>query len=121
MLLVTSTELVAEVDRVLHRSRIQRKYALTDERIQEFVASLRAGAVHANPLSPLPLSCRDPNDDMFLAVALGGAADYLVTGDTDLLALANAPELGDLQIVTVRSFVDLLAGSDTPSPESPSN
>lgn len=75
VLFVTSAELVAEVERVLHKSRIQRKYALTDERIQEFVASLHAGAVHANPLSPLPLSCRDPNDDMFLAVALGGAAD----------------------------------------------
>lgn len=31
--------------------------------------------------------CRDPKDNMFLALALDGRADYLITGDGDLLAL----------------------------------
>ncbi len=33
--------------------------------------------------------CRDPDDDAILACALAGEADYLITGDTDLLALKN--------------------------------
>ena len=33
------------------------------------------------------VACRAPNDDMFLEVAVNGLADYLVTGDADLLAL----------------------------------
>jgi putative PIN family toxin of toxin-antitoxin system len=31
--------------------------------------------------------CRDPRDDKFLELALAGRADFLVTGDVDLLAL----------------------------------
>ncbi len=33
--------------------------------------------------------CRDAADQMFLALALAAKADYLVTGDADLLALAR--------------------------------
>jgi putative PIN family toxin of toxin-antitoxin system len=31
--------------------------------------------------------CRDPRDDRFLELALAGQADFLLTGDADLLAL----------------------------------
>lgn len=31
--------------------------------------------------------CRDPRDDKFLALALAGKANFLLTGDADLLAL----------------------------------
>lgn len=37
---------------------------------------------------PFPIrACRDPKDDMFLAPAVHGEADVLVSGDKDLLAL----------------------------------
>jgi predicted nucleic acid-binding protein len=32
-------------------------------------------------------ACRDAKDDKFLALAVNGSADAIVTGDTDLLAL----------------------------------
>ncbi|MDN5849858.1 MAG: putative toxin-antitoxin system toxin component, PIN family [Nitrococcus sp.] len=32
-------------------------------------------------------ACRDSDDNKFLALALSGEADYLITGDADLLAL----------------------------------
>jgi putative PIN family toxin of toxin-antitoxin system len=35
----------------------------------------------------VPRVCRDPDDDQVLAIAVAGAADVLVTGDADLLAL----------------------------------
>jgi hypothetical protein len=35
----------------------------------------------------VPAISRDPADDMFLAAANAGAADFLVTGDADLLVL----------------------------------
>lgn len=34
-------------------------------------------------------SCRDPDDSPFLALARQGQADYLVTGDADLLAVSG--------------------------------
>ena len=40
-----------------------------------------------NPAPPTP-PCRDPFDVQFLEVAAAGEADFLVTGDNDLLALA---------------------------------
>ena len=39
---------------------------------------------------PAVPECRDPLDRPFLELALAGRADALVTGDTDLLALAGA-------------------------------
>jgi putative PIN family toxin of toxin-antitoxin system len=48
--------------------------------------------------------CRDPHDDMFLAVAVFGNALYLVTGDQDLLVLKIYDKT---QIVTVAEFQSL--------------
>jgi predicted nucleic acid-binding protein len=44
---------------------------------------------------------------MVLAAALGNA-DYLVTGDDDLLVLADDPRLGQLRILTVTAFLNIL-------------
>jgi len=48
--------------------------------------------------------CRDPHDDMFLAVASCGRAGYLVTGDQDLLTLKIYEKT---RIVTVAEFGEL--------------
>jgi len=48
--------------------------------------------------------CRDPYDDIFLAVAISGGASYLVTGDQDLLVLKSYAET---RIVTVAEFQSL--------------
>jgi len=54
------------------------------------------------------VAIRDPKDIHLLA-ALGGDADYLITGDADLLVLAGDPTLGPLRIITARAFLDDLA------------
>ena len=41
------------------------------------------------PSAPPTPSCRDPFDVPFLELALTGGADFLVTGDRDLLSLAS--------------------------------
>lgn len=46
--------------------------------------------------------CRDPHDDMFLAVAATGCAHNLVTEDLDLLVLKNS---GKTLIVTAAEFL----------------
>ena len=45
--------------------------------------------------------CRDPDDDAILACALEARADYLVTGDVDLLELKI---FKGIRIVTPRNF-----------------
>ena len=48
--------------------------------------------------------CRDSDDDLILACAKEAAADYIVTGDEDLLVLKN---YGWIRIVTPREFEKL--------------
>ena len=47
-------------------------------------------------------ACRDPKDDMFLELAVGGQAEWLITGDKDLLALTPYQEV---QIITPAVFL----------------
>lgn len=52
-------------------------------------------------------ACRDPHYDMFLAVAASGGAQYLITGDQDLLELKSG---GKTRIVMVAEFLSLAGG-----------
>jgi uncharacterized protein len=51
---------------------------------------------------PVPAICRDP-DDIFLAVAAAATADWLVTGDADLLALGSHQRT---RIITPQQFLN---------------
>jgi predicted nucleic acid-binding protein len=45
---------------------------------------------------------RDPKDNKFLALAVSGQADYLITGDEDLLVLKS---IGAIPIVSPAEFL----------------
>jgi uncharacterized protein len=51
-------------------------------------------------------ACRDPTDDKFLELAVGGWADVIVSGDADLLALNP---FRDIPIITPAAFVQGIA------------
>lgn len=51
-----------------------------------------------------PRICRDPNDDMIIACALDADADYIVTGDEDLLILKRYK---NILIINPRHFETL--------------
>jgi hypothetical protein len=56
----------------------------------------------------IPVDVRDPKDAHILAAALGGDADYLITGDDDLLVLRDDSRLSRPDIVTVVEFLSIL-------------
>jgi len=60
-------------------------------------------AIHSvvRPSQLVQSVCRDPDDDAILACALEAGADYLVTGDVDLLELKTYK---GIRIVTPRDF-----------------
>ena len=66
------------------------KFRLGREEIEELLADFVPYAETApNPdVSLAGLRCRDPDDQVFLALAIVAGADALVTGDRDLLDLA---------------------------------
>ncbi|MCU0703671.1 MAG: putative toxin-antitoxin system toxin component, PIN family [Fimbriiglobus sp.] len=82
--LLHSAATIAEADRILRKPRFNR-YRTEKERL-DFLTLLENRGREVDILTPV-VACRDPNDDMFLEVAVNGAADYLVSGDADLLAL----------------------------------
>ena len=47
-------------------------------------------------------ACRDPKDDMFLELAVNGNANYIITGDDDLLSLNPFREI---KILTPNDFL----------------
>ncbi|HLZ68662.1 MAG TPA: putative toxin-antitoxin system toxin component, PIN family [Dehalococcoidia bacterium] len=106
--LVTTRALNAEIANVLARPWLGERYTIDSARQRRFVDGLEA-AEPVQPLAVLPLQSRDVADNKVLAAALGGHADYLVSGDNDLLALDGDPALGVLRIVTPAAFMERLA------------
>jgi predicted nucleic acid-binding protein len=49
--------------------------------------------------------CRDPKDNFLLALAKDGKADFLLTGDKDLLHLKK---FGKTKIATMTSFMETM-------------
>jgi len=96
----------AELVDVFSRPKFVDRYGLAAGDVDELFASL-AAAEPVVPTARMPLDVRDPKDAPILAAALGGA-DFLVTGDKDLLVLRDDPRLGGLRIVTAGEFLAIL-------------
>ncbi len=98
--LVTTLALLEEPDRVLRYPRLQRYYS--DAGRTRFVALIAALSEIVEPPEPLPRICRDPDDDQIIACAVVGQADVIVTGDQDLLTLA---QVGGIPICTAAQLL----------------
>jgi putative PIN family toxin of toxin-antitoxin system len=66
------------------------------------IASFTARAKLVQPTKKLSL-CRDPQDDMLLECCLEAKADFLITGDKDLLAMDKPPS--GLTILSPSTFI----------------
>lgn len=75
--------LLAEVEDVLSRPRIQKRIA--PELAERFLATLRRTAVVVLDPESVAVRTRDRSDDYLVALAGESTVDYIVTGDKDLL------------------------------------
>jgi predicted nucleic acid-binding protein len=64
------------------------------------------------PAPTLPVAVRDPKDEPILAAALGGKADYLISGDDDVLVLSGDPGVQPLRIITPRASLGVLGPAE---------
>lgn len=83
---------------VLERPKFDRFVAFGQRR--RFYDALASVSVII-PINRTITLCRDPNDNKFLELAASGAADFLVTGDSDLLTLHP---FEDIDILTPAQF-----------------
>lgn len=65
-----------------------------------------SGLVSMIPVTESIDACRDPADNKFLELAVSGNADFMVTGDNDLLAL---DPFRDVRIMKAADFLTLVA------------
>ena len=105
--LITSEALREELARVLLTPSFALKYRLTQIEIAVLFNLVEHKSILATPTKTLQVHSRDLKDDMVLACALSGNADYLVTGDKDLLILNGEPKLKAMQIVTAKKFLEI--------------
>lgn len=98
--LVLGEVIVTEFRRVLGT-----RFKVPDDRIDSAMAVFSTVELVRKPAEPSALPVRDRADRWILATALAGQADVLVSGDSDLLDVADeAP----LPILTPRAFWELL-------------
>lgn len=104
-ILVLSPDIIAEVEAVLRRPKIFKKYGLTESLLARLISALNLEAliIRPGPINPLPDI--EPADLKFLACADASSADYLVTGDR---ALQNLKTYKAARIVSTRVFLTLL-------------
>ena len=91
-----------EICEVLERPSVRKYHHLTTEEIQEFCSQIEQFAVFVKPASKSVKVPIDPDDIMFLDCALSGQAEFLVTGDKELLALEK---FGETKIVNPANFL----------------
>jgi putative PIN family toxin of toxin-antitoxin system len=100
---VTAPELVAELAEVLQRPKILAY--IQPQEAQVILETIRRKAELLPPLGTVPPYTRDPKDDKFVACAIIGNAQYLVSVDEDILVLQ---QVGSVQMVTPFTLLPLL-------------
>ena len=101
--LLVSDLMADEILRVLNYPKIRKYPHVTDDLLRSVAALLLFHVERIEPTVTHTLS-PDPDDNMFLDVAVTGRAEALVTGDkSDLLSLK---EINGIPIVTARQFLE---------------
>lgn len=89
--LYMSEEVLTEVEDVLNRPEIRNHFqTLTDEIVEAFLLRLQK---HSQIIRSVPNEfsySRDPDDEVYINLAVCAEADYLVSRDKDLLGLMTA-------------------------------
>lgn len=100
--LVLCDEIISEFEGIL-----KKKFKISPADISEISAIVSEAAFEILPvLHSIPDVCRDPKDNMIIACAVDAQADYIVTGDEDLLILRRYE---NIVIVNPRTFEALFA------------
>jgi uncharacterized protein len=97
-----SSELLAEYESVIFRKKFE-KY-IRQEQAQRFIRLVLTRLKLVEIKTLIRLS-RDSNDNYLLSMAIDCGADFLVTGDPDLLILN---EFGKTRILTMAEFLEVI-------------
>jgi putative PIN family toxin of toxin-antitoxin system len=110
---LASTASVQELMRVLAYPKFKLDAAACEELLADYLPWTQVVRVPDPP--PSVPDCRDKDDLPFLYLAAAGRAHNLVTGDADLLALADTRPALRYAIVTPSAFLNSLDAGSSPA------
>ncbi|MDX2135215.1 MAG: putative toxin-antitoxin system toxin component, PIN family [Saprospiraceae bacterium] len=96
---ITSPELQREIFETLDAPRLNK--FIRQDLASEFKTYFTQFTLRVEVTSSVSV-CRDPKDDFLLALAQDAHADYLITGDADLLTLG---QFGRTKIMKLSDFI----------------
>jgi hypothetical protein len=97
--LIFSDLTYAEFLYVLKRPKFSKYFSARD--ILEFIDILKLRSRFVYPIDTIKI-CRDPQDNIFLECALAGHADFIISGDPDLLVLHP---FQNISIINPKEFI----------------
>lgn len=104
-ILITSFEILQEIEEVLNREKIVQMTKMTKVEIKKFMQDLIDIAFIVPGDVVVQVVEKDPDDDKFIAAAVEGKADYVVSGDIPLL---NLKEYQRIKILSPKDFLNIL-------------
>lgn len=102
--LVISYSILEEIIEVLSRPRIRKFTKMGKKQIKQLASLLLGRAIVTEPHQQVTV-CRDRADNKFIEAAISGRAEYIVSGDKDLLDLQTHKTI---KIINLKEFVELL-------------
>jgi putative PIN family toxin of toxin-antitoxin system len=104
--LYTSNEILGEVAAVMARP----KFKSSTETIKKYIQTLEKIGKKIFIPGNIRGICRDKDDDDKIECGILSGADYIITGDDDLLTLKQYKHL---EIVTIREYLQIINSFDT--------
>ncbi|HPX77130.1 MAG TPA: putative toxin-antitoxin system toxin component, PIN family [Bacteroidales bacterium] len=97
--IIFSSELVQELEATITKPKLQKYFSenALDEMLNVFDPYIDFIIVKSKVQV-----CRDPKDDFLLSLAKDGKANYLLTGDNDLLEIGK---FGETEIIKITDFI----------------
>lgn len=98
LVLITTEQLFLEIKMVTSRPKLQKYF--NQVKVDELINFLRLISVNVS-ISEIKQICRDPKDDFLLALAETSVANFIITGDKDLLELKS---IGQTRIISPKEL-----------------
>jgi putative PIN family toxin of toxin-antitoxin system len=97
--IIFSLDLIDEFLAITHRPKLRKYFSKSD--VEQLIDLFEFYGEVVHIVSQIKL-CRDPKDDFLLSLAIDSKADYLITGDNDLLVQNT---IGKTKIITMADYL----------------
>ncbi|HWR95047.1 MAG TPA: putative toxin-antitoxin system toxin component, PIN family [Flavobacterium sp.] len=101
--LIFSSELFSEFISVTERPKLKKYFSEGD--VENLIRIINKYGILVDVSTDIDV-CRDKKDNFLLNLAIDCGADYLVTGDNDLLVIK---EFQNIKIITIKELVKVLS------------